>query len=188
MRLNLTVLLTGITLSLFVTAVAQPTQQAGTADLQSLAKLMTGTWNLKVNLEPSSETPKAVQGAGEETWRSGPGGLTLTDEETFSAGPMKLTLVGLFWTDHATHKLQALDCNNQNPHTCGLKDALDGNTVQWDGRQLIVEEPEPDPNGKMMISRIVWSDITPSSFTESAYYGPPGGPFKKGMTILATRK
>src|SRR4051812_41359050 len=100
---------------------------------------------------------------------------------------MKMAIVGLFWMDHVTGKLQALDCDNQSPHTCGIKDALDGVTVQWDGRELIVEEPEPGPGGKMMTSRIVWSDITPSSFTESAYFGQPGGPFKKGMTILATR-
>ena len=177
-----------ITLAFFATAHAQTKQEGGSADLSSLAKVMTGAWDLKVNLEPSPEAPKGTQGVGEETWRSGPNGLTLTDEESFSAGPMKLTLVGLFWVDHVTGKLQALDCNNQNPHTCGLKDALDGMTVKWDGQELIVEEPEPGPDGKLMISRIVWSDIKPSSFTETGYFGPPNGPFKKGMTVLATRK
>lgn len=174
-------------LCLVAAAHAQSEQQASTPDLSSLAKLMAGTWNLKVNLEPNPEAPKGLQGVGEEIWRSDSAGLTLTDEESFTAGPMKMTIVGLFWTDHVTRKLQALDCNNQNPHTCGLKDALDGNTVQWDGKELTVEEPEPGPNGKQMVSRIVWSDIKPSSFTETGYFGPPGGPFKKGMTILATR-
>lgn len=188
MRLKLTVLLAGIALSLLAIAQARPQPEGSAADLQSLAKLMAGTWNLKVNLEPSPEAPKGLQGTGEETWRPGPADLTLTDEETFSAGPMKATIVGLFWTDHATHKLHALDCNNQNPHTCDLKDAVNGTTVQWDGRELTVEEPEPGPDGKMMVSRIVWSDIKSSSFTETGYFGPPGGPFKKGMTILATRK
>jgi hypothetical protein len=188
MTSKLSIFLTVITLSFFATAYAQSKQQIGSSDLQSLTKLMEGTWNLKVNMEPTTEAPKGIQGVGEETWRSAPLGLTLTDEESFSAGPMKVTIVGLFWTDHATQKLRGLDCNNQNPHTCDLKDAVDGLTVQWDGRELIVEEPEPGPNGKQMMSRIVWSDIKPSSFTETGYFGPPGGPFKKGMTVLATRK
>ena len=175
-------------LFLIATAHAQSAQQRHTADLPSLAKLMVGTWNLKVSLEPSPEAPKGLQGVGEETWRSASLDLTLTDEESFSAGPMKITLMGLFWMDHVTHKLQALDCNNQNPHTCGLKDALNGVTVQWDGKELIVDEPESGPDGKQMISRIVWSDITPSSFTETGYLGPLGGSVKKGMTILASRK
>jgi hypothetical protein len=188
MTLKFVLSLTIITLSFFASAHAQSEQQRGTADLHSLAKSVVGTWNLKLTFEPSAEAPKGIQGIGEEIWRSGPLGLTLTDEESFTAGRMKMTIVGLFWMDHVTRKLQALDCNNQNPHTCGLKDALDGVTVQWDGRELIVEEPESGPDGKQMISRIVWSDIKPSSFTETGYFGPPGGPFKKGMTLLATRK
>lgn len=187
MKWKLAVLLAGITLSSFALAQLQPPQESA-ADLQGLAKVMVGKWNLKVNLSPTHKTPKGMQGVGEETWRSSPLGLTLTDEETFTVGSGKTAIVGLFWTDHVTHKLQALDCNNQNSHTCGLKDALDGLMVQWDGRQLIVEEPEPGPDGKMMTSRIVWSDIKATSFTETAYFGPPGGPFRKGMTILATRR
>jgi hypothetical protein len=84
--------------------------------------------------------------------------------------------------------LHALDCNNQNPHVCGIKDVLDSVVVHWDGKQLIVEEQEPGPHGEKMISRIVWSDITPTSFTETGYIGAPEGPIKKGMTLLATRK
>ena len=185
---KLPIVLTVSILFLIAGAHAQSEQQDRTADLSSIAKLLAGTWNLKVNFEPSSQAPKGIQGVGEETWRADSVGLTLIDEESFSAGPMKMSIVGLFWTDHLTHKLKALDCNNQNPHTCGVKDALDGVVVQWDGRQLTVEEPEPGPDGKQMISRIVWSDIKPSSFTETGYFGPPGGPFKKGMTLLATRK
>jgi len=186
--LKITSFLMVSTLFLIATVHAQSAQQSRSADLSSLAQLMVGTWNLKVSLEPSPEAPKGFQGVGEETWRASSLGLTLTDEESLSAGPMKVTIVGLFWIDHVTHKLQALDCNNQNPHTCGLKDALDGVTVQWDGTKLIVEEPESGPDGKQMISRIVWSDIKSSSFTETGYFRPTGGPFKKGMTVLATRK
>jgi len=38
-----------------------------------------------------------------------------------------------------------------------------------------------------MTSRVTWSDITPSSFTETGYLAPAGGPFKKVMTVHATR-
>jgi hypothetical protein len=188
MKSKLSVFLAVITFSFCTTAYAQSKEQGGTADLSSLAKLMAGTWDLKANFEPTAEAPKGMQGVGEETWRPGPYGLTLTDEESFTAGQMKMTIVGLFWMDNVARKLRALDCNNQNPHTCDLKDAVDGVAVQWDGKQLIVEEPESGSDGKQMISRIVWSDITPSSFTETGYFGPAGGPFKKGMTLLATKR
>jgi hypothetical protein len=66
--------------------------------------------------------------------------------------------------------------------------AGDSAAVRWDGKELVVEEKESGQNGQQMLSRVVWSKITPSSFTETAYFGPPGGRFKKGMTMIATKQ
>ena len=156
-------------------------------DLQNVANSLSGSWKLKVKFEPTASSPNSIEGSGEETWHLTPGGLLLIDEESFTAGSMKMQLVGLFWADGVSHDLRALDCNNENQHTCDLKDAKDGITVRWNGRELIVEEPESF-GGKPMISRIVWSNITPTSFLEEGYIGPPGGPFTKGMTIQASRR
>lgn len=188
MSSKLSVLVAITWLTFFAAAPAQSGQQGASAELQSLAKLFAGTWTLRVTFEPTPEIPKGLHGTGEETWRAVAGGLTLTDEESITAGPIKMALLGLFWTDHVTGQLRALDCNNQNPHTCDLEDARGALTVHWDGHELVVEEPEAGPDGKPMTSRVVWSDITTSSFTETGYLGPPGGPFKKGMTLLGTRK
>lgn len=157
-------------------------------DLQSLARSLAGEWTLKVHFEPAQEAPNGFDGAGEETWRATVGGLTVIEEESFSAGPVKMTIVGLFWQDPKTRELRALDCNNQNPKVCGLQDAIDGVEVHWNGKELMVEEKELGSNGEQMISRIVWSNITSASFIETGYIGPPGGPFKKGMTLEARRK
>ena len=188
MASKLNVLLAMTCISFLVAAPARPGSQGSSTDLQSLARLLDGTWKLTVRFEPTPQIPQGLQGTGEETWRPGPGGLTLTDEESFAAGAIKMTLVGLFWMDRATGQLHALDCNNQNAHTCDLEDAGGAVVVHWNGRELVVEEPESGPDGKPLISRVVWSDIMASSFTETGYLGPPGGPFRKAMTLLATRK
>ena len=156
-------------------------------ELQKLANSLSGNWKLKVRFEPTSSSPGGIEGFGEEIWHLTPGGLLLIDEESLNAGSMKMQIVGLFWADGVSHELRALDCNTENQHTCDLKDAKEGITVRWNGSELIVDEPETF-NGKPMISRIVWSNITPSSFLEEGYIGPPGGPFTKGMTIQASRK
>jgi hypothetical protein len=156
-------------------------------ELQSVANSLSGNWKLKIKFGPTASSPNGIEGSGEETWHLTPGGLLLIDEESFTAGSTKMQLVGLFWADGVSHDLRALDCNNQNQHTCDLKDAKDSITVRWNGSELIVEEPESF-GGKPMISRIVWSNITPTSFLEEGYIGPPGGPFTKGMAIQATRK
>lgn len=161
--------------------------QIAKSDLRELANSLSGTWKLKVKFEPTSDARNGIEGTGEETWHLTPGDLMLIDEESFTAESIKMQIVGLFWNDGVRHELRALDCNNQNQHTCDLKDAKDSITVQWNGKELIIEEPESF-GGKPMISRIVWSKITSQSFLEEGYVGPPGGPFKKGMTIHAFRK
>jgi hypothetical protein len=167
---------------------AKPAREAQPPDLQSLTHALEGDWALKVHFEPGPHSPNGLDGNGEETWRSTAGDLTLVDEESISAGPMQIIIMGLFWSDQKTHELHALDCSNQNSKVCGLQDAIDGVTVHWDGKELVVQENEAGPNGQPMISRIVWSNITPTSFTETGYLGPPGGPFKMGMTVTARKK
>jgi hypothetical protein len=165
-------------LSLFSTRSNASAAETPKEELQSVANSLSGSWKLKVKFEPTASSPNSIEGSGEETWHLTPGGLLLIDEETFAAGSMKLQIVGLFWADGASHELHALDCNNENQHTCDLKDTKDGMTVRWNGRELIVEEPESF-GGKPMISRIVWSNITSTSFLEEGYIGPPGGPSQK---------
>jgi hypothetical protein len=183
-------LIIGVVLLTLTVLPASSRAQAGQttkSELQELANSLSGTWKLKVKFEPTSNSPNGIDGSGEEIWHLTPGGLMLIDEETFAAESMKMQLVGLFWKDGVSHKLRALDCNNQNQHTCDLKDAKDGISVRWNGKELIVEEPESF-GGKPMVSRVVWSNITSKSFLEEGFIGPPGGPFKRAMTIQAVRE
>lgn len=167
-----------------------PTGGAGTqpptGTMQSLIKAFSGRWSLKLRFEPSKEVPNGLEGTGKETWHAGPEGVTVTDEEVMHAGPQTIIVVGVLWPDQKTKDFHAMDCSNQNPHTCDSKGSADV-VVRWTGSELTIEEPEPSPEGKMMISRIVWSGITSKAFTETGYLGAPGGPFQKVMTLHATR-
>jgi hypothetical protein len=172
---------------------AQATSPAGdanapqpTGEMQTLIKAFSGNWSLKLKFEPSKETPRGLEGTGEETWHAGPEGVTFTDEEVLTAGPQTIIVVGILWRDMKTKEFHAMDCSNQMSHTCDLKGAVDDVVVHWTGSELIIDEKELS-QGKTMTSRAVWSDITANSFTETGYLGSPGGPFQKVMTILATR-
>ena len=157
-----------------------------TDEMQTLIKAFSGHWSLKLKFEPSKETPQGLEGTGEETWHAGPEGLTLTDEEVFTAGPQTIIVVGLLWRDLKTKEFHAMDCSNQMSTTCDLKGAVDDVVVHWTGTELTIDEKELS-EGKMMTSRVAWSDITSNTFTETGYLAPPGGPFQKIMTIHATR-
>jgi len=154
--------------------------------MQGLIKALSGHWSLKLKFEPSREAPAGLEGTGDETWHAGPEGLTFTDEEVFHAGPNSVVVVGIFWRDLKTNDFHAMDCYKGNPHTCDLEGAAEV-VVHWTGSELTVDEKERSPQGTMMTSRIEWSDITATSFTETGYLAPPGGPFHKTMTVHATR-
>jgi hypothetical protein len=170
---------------------AQPATPVGNANapqptnaMQTLIKALSGHWSLKLKFERSSETP-GVEGTGEENWHASPGGLTFTDEEVFTAGPQKIIVIGILWRDMKTKDFHAMDCSNQMSNTCDLEGSADV-VVHWTGSELTIDEKELS-RGKIVTSRVKWSDITPNTFTETGYLAPPGGKFRKVMTIHATR-
>lgn len=157
-----------------------------TGEMQSLISSLSGHWSLQLTFEPSKEMPQGLEGTGEEDWHASPQGLTFTDEEVFTTGPQTVIVVGILWRDLKTNEFHAMDCSNQNVRTCDLSGAVDGVVVHWTGRELTIDEKEIS-QGTMMTSRVAWSDITANTFTETGYLAPPGGPFRKVMTIRATR-
>jgi hypothetical protein len=58
--------------------------------------------------------------------------------------------------------------------------------VHWTASVLTIDEKELS-HGKVMTSRVEWTDITTNTFRETGDLAPPGGPFRKVMTIHATR-
>jgi len=157
-----------------------------TGEMQTLIKALSGHWSVKLKFEPSSETPQGLEGTGDETWHAAPGGLTFTDEEVFTTGSQTMIVVGILWRDLKTKEFHAMDCSSDMSHTCDLKGALEDVVVHWTGSELTIDEKELS-QGKMMTSRVAWSDITSNSFTETGYLAPPNGTFQKVMTIHATR-
>jgi hypothetical protein len=162
------------------------TSSQATPEMQTLIKAFSGRWSLQLKLEPSTAMPSGIEGTGEETWHAGPGGITLTDEEVFTVGSGTTIVVGLFWQDLKTKEFHAMDCSTESSHICDLKGAAENVVVHWTGTELTVDEKELS-HGTMMTSRVKWSDITPNSFTETGCLAPPGGTFKKVMTIHAVR-
>lgn len=183
----------GALITLLPCLAAQGTRPAGdtntpppAAEMPTLVRAFAGHWSLQVTFEPSKEMPQGLQGTGTETWRAGPDAVTLTDEEVFTVGPDTAIVVGILWQDRKTRAFHAMDCSNQMSNTCDAKGAADDVVVRWTGSELTIDEKELS-HGTMMTSRVAWSDITATTFTETGYLAPPGGPFQKMMTIHATR-
>jgi hypothetical protein len=155
--------------------------------LPEILKALGGHWTLIVKFESGSGLPPGTQGVGEESWRATAGGKALLSEEAWKAGPVDLALLGVVWWNYRENKLHALDCNNQGKNICEPKDAAESVAVQWNGTELIIEEPEKGPNGKLVTSRVTFTDIQANSFSEVNSVATTPGKFETMMTIHAVR-
>ena len=164
------------------TAAPQPS-----SDLQSLTKALSGEWSLSVKFEPSPSAPNGLINTGEETWRPGPGGFTLLEEEHLHMPQSEVFLLGILWWNTATKAFHGMECQNLLPYTCDVKGAQNDITMNWDGKQFVIDEMETSKSGKKSVWHEVWSEITPNSFTQTGEYGDPGGARKRLFTIHATR-
>jgi len=79
-----------------------------------------------------------------------------------------------------------MECQNLRPYSCDVKSARTNITMSWDGKQFVIDEIETSDTGKKSMWHVVWSDITPTSFTQTGEYRDPGGPRKRLFTMHAT--
>jgi hypothetical protein len=160
---------------------SQPSQE-----LQDLTKALSGEWSLSVRFEPTASTPEGFASAGTETWRAGSGGFTLLEEEHLQMSKGDVFLLGVVWWNSIAKSFQGMECQNMLPYTCDVKGSLTDISMSWDGKQFTIDELETH-NGKRTVWHEVWSDITPTSFTQTGDSSDPGGPRKRLFTIHATK-
>jgi len=180
--LTVCAMLVGGAIAQSLTSAPQPSPE-----IRSLTKALTGEWSLNVKFEPNASAPNGLANTGEETWRPGPGGFTLLEEEHLRMPEGDLFLLGVLWWNTATKSLHGMECQNLLPYTCDVKGAQNDITMNWDGKEFVIDEMETSKSGKKSVWREVWSDITPNSFTQTGEYGDPGGPRKRLFTIHATK-
>jgi hypothetical protein len=157
------------------------------SDLQSLGKALAGHWSLSVRFEPDASMPSGAVSSGDETWRVGPGGSTVLEEEHLRMPQGDAFLLGIIWWNAIAKTFQGMECNSLLPSTCDVKGSLNDITLSWDGKRFVVDEIETSQSGKKSLWHEVWSDITPTSFTQTGDSGEIGQPGKRVLTIHATK-
>ena len=153
--------------------------------IQSLTQALGEKWATTYEFEPGGMSATGGTGAGEEVWRSGPGGFVLMEEEHVRAPFGEVFLFALQWWDKSTNSLRGMLCNNSGPAACNV-DSYFNSSLKWDGKQLIIDMQFPQ-NGKKMLWHEVWSGITPTSFTQTGDMGEVGGPLKRAVTIHGSK-
>jgi hypothetical protein len=152
-------------------------------ELQSLAKAFEGRWWITQQFEPNGRTPNGGTGYGEEVWRRGPGGFTFMEEVHEHSPAGESFGLAVAWWDQSKRAFNGIWCINTNPRGCVLTGP---GSMTWDGKQQVVENEFPR-DGKTFVWHEVLTDITPTSFVQTADIGEKGGPLKRWLTIHATK-
>jgi hypothetical protein len=160
--------------------VPQPAQE-----ILTLTAALEGTWALTEKYEPIYLTPKGGEGTGEQVFRAGPGGFTLSEDYHSNTPAGELFGFGVLWWDQ-TKGIQHMWCINIFPTGCEMFPAPPQPGPRWDGKQLVIHI-EGAKDGKKVVWHEVISDITPHSFVQTADIGESGGQLKRWFTIHAVR-
>lgn len=156
------------------------------AEILSLEKALVGQWSTTYEFDPGSMGPKVTgTGHGHEVWRTSPGAFVLMEEEDIHAPFGEMFVFAIHWWDKSTNSLRGMLCNNSGPAACNV-DTYSNSTLKWDGKQLTIDMQFPQKD-KKMVWHEVWSNITPTSFTQTGDIGEVGGPLKRAVTIHGTK-
>jgi predicted ester cyclase len=144
--------------------------------------LMLGKWAIKVKYEPSEKMPQGGVGEGIEVWRPGPGGRSVIEEYFEKGATGEIEEYSPAWWDEQAGGQRFVFCSNTVPSGCFLSK----NVAKWEGNRQVYSE-DREENGRKITRQEIFSDITPTSFSQILAEGPVGGELKPVATILATK-
>jgi hypothetical protein len=175
-------------LSLSLAAAQEPQQKSTSTtrqpspEMQKLFNKFLGTWRVTEKIEPSETMPNGGAGEGTEVYRAGPGSASIIEEVHLKETSGEFSGMGVAWWDEKGQGYRALWCNSENPSGCILMAHL----AKWEGDQFVLRD-EFERNGKKFNFKEVFSEITPTSFTQTLYQGQVGKELTKLATIHAIR-
>ncbi len=97
-------------------------------------------------------------------------------------GTRKVAGLGVFWWDEAANGYRTIWCDSTNPGGCISFKSV----ARWQGAQLVLVE-DYKANGKTVVFKEVFGDITSTGFTQTLYGGEPGKELKVDQIIRATK-
>lgn len=144
--------------------------------------LMLGTWKTMAQYERTADMPNGGTASGIETWRPGPGGLSVIEESSEKNAQGDMAGLAIAWWDAKAQGQRFVWCDSGNPDGCWVSKEV----AKWVDGSLIWTE-ERKHAGKRRVYSEVFRDITPTSFTQVLQEGEPGGALETTVTIRATK-
>src|SRR5262249_22307903 len=124
--------------------------------------------------------PAQAPNPGTEVWSALTGGMTLLEENhtRFPAGDDYGT--ALLWWDGKAKAIRGLWCSSISDQGC------DRMAARWEGKEAVMTG-EWEQAGKRTAWKEVYSFDGPDTFTQTLFFGPPGGTLERAAIIRAHR-
>jgi len=161
---------------------APPVAASSHPDIDTLIRSLSGSWSITLSFAPNEKMPKGGSGTGEETWRAGPGGLSVIEEYHSTGEEGEVSGLGIFWPDQQPSKMQVVWCESTMQNGCGV---IKGG-ARWEGNQVVIED-EREVDGRKAAFREVFSEISDNGYTQTIYEGESGKQLQPTVTVRATR-
>jgi len=152
--------------------------ESGMLQFQQIVKALTGRWSYVQTRVPPAAAQNTSRGV--ESWQPTTGGLTFTEDNVTRSTAGDLHDSAVLWWDGKARKIRGLWCADIND------EGANGFDARLDGTDIVMEG-EWEFEGKRTAWKEVFTMKGPDTFTQSLYFGSPGGALKLGSTIEATR-
>jgi hypothetical protein len=153
------------------------------AQVNKLAKLIAGKWDVLATQEPTATKPKGLKDAGLNVIVLGPGALSLVENYHTEGDSGSRAALGVIWWDARAHGYRMLFCDNWHASSCSVYDGVG----QWVGDELVFQF-RFEAGDKKIDAREVISAASTSSFTTRFYESRNGGPLEASWTVQQVKR
>ena len=158
-----------------------PPPPQASPEMTKLIQMMSGSWTVAEKYEQSPMFPTGGSGKGTAKFWAGPGAMSLLESYHSSGMVGNFSGFGTTWWDAKAQSYRGVWCDTMTPGGCDSS-----GTSRWDGETL-AGMMESDINGQKMVTKITYTNWTPTSFVMTMSTGPDANSLKDLMTVTYTK-
>jgi hypothetical protein len=151
-------------------------------EMEKLAKMLVGNWDVVATLESSSARPRGRKDAGANRIVLGPGGRSVVENYHTDGDSGSRSALGILWWDEKAQGYRTMFCDNADPAGCSVYDGLG----RWEGNDLIFKFRRYRGNDKIDAKEVI-TPTSPISFTVRFFETRNDGPEDVTWTVTNTK-
>lgn len=163
-------------------AAPHPLPAERSPEMEKLAAMLVGNWDVVATREPSATRPKGLRDTGKNRIVLGPGGRSVVENYHTEGDTGSRTALGILWWDAKAQGYRTMFCDNADPTGCSVYDGLG----RWEGNDLIFEFKR-DHDGIKINGKEVFMTTSPFSYTVRFFESRNGGPEDATWTVNNTK-